>query len=405
MINKNIENYKWVVLFIATITQACACFFVQGIGSIAPLLQQKMSLSAFQIGLLVSSAQFAPLMGLLIAGELLDRFNEKYVVSIGIFLVGISLCFTLFFDSYYAILLLLFILGIGYSSAQPGGAKSVSNWFPKNQLGFAMGIRQAGLPIGGALASLMLPFLAIHFGWHFAFFASGCIAILGACLFFIFYKDKDQKEQKIQNVNIKSTIKNKISMIKEPIMFNIMLSGACLTAIQYSVVIYLISYFHEELAITPSMGSILLFAALVSGIAGRIILAAWSDKTKTSRYFQVLCCLLFSLVGIALLFFIKSNSYYFLFPLMILLGFFGIGWYGPWVAYIADTAPKDRIGFALGLAMTANQIMVVIIAPLIGLLRDITNNYNFSLILLMTFTFFTLFMTYFRNKKILLRKY
>ncbi|MCC8467091.1 MFS transporter [Photorhabdus bodei] len=214
MINQNIENYKWTVLFIATITQACACFFVQGIGSIAPLLQQQMSLSAFQIGLLVSSAQLAPLVGLLVAGELLDRFNEKYVVSIGVFLVGMTLCFTLFFDNYYAILILLFILGIGYSSAQPGGAKSVSNWFPKSQLGFAMGIRQAGLPLGGALASLILPFLAIRFNWHFAFFASGCIAIFGATLFFIFYKDKDPRAKQVRNINIISTIRNKILMVK-----------------------------------------------------------------------------------------------------------------------------------------------------------------------------------------------
>ncbi|KOY61670.1 MFS transporter [Photorhabdus heterorhabditis] len=399
--NQNIESYKWMVLFIATITQACACFFVQGIGSIALLLQQQMSLSAFQIGLLVSSAQLAPLVGLLVAGELLDRFNEKYVVSIGVFLVGITLCFTLFFDNYYAILILLFILGIGYSSAQPGGAKSVSNWFPKNQLGFAMGIRQAGLPLGGALASLILPFLAIRFNWHFAFFASGCIAIFGAMLFFIFYKDKDPKTKKIQHINIISTIRNKILMVKEPAMFNIMLSGACLTSIQYSVVIYLISYFYEELKISPSIGATLLFSALASGVVGRIVLAAWSDRTKTNRYFQVLCCLFCSLIGITILFFLKTDSYYFLFPFMVLLGFFGVGWYGPWVAYIADTAPKDRIGFALGLAMTANQVAVIVIAPLIGILRDITGGYNLSWILLILFTFFTLLSTYFRNKRVL----
>ncbi|WP_040151408.1 MFS transporter [Photorhabdus hainanensis] len=401
MINQNIENYKWTVLFIATITQACACFFVQGIGSIAPLLQQQMSLSAFQIGLLVSSAQLAPLVGLLVAGELLDRFNEKYVVSIGVFLVGMTLCFTLFFDNYYVILILLFILGIGYSSAQPGGAKSVSNWFPKSQLGFAMGIRQAGLPLGGALASLILPFLAIRFNWHFAFFASGCIAIFGATLFFIFYKDKDPRAKQIRHINIISTIRNKMLMVKEPAMFNIMLSGACLTAIQYSVVIYLISYFYEELKISPSIGATLLFSALVSGVVGRIALAAWSDRTKTNRYFQVLCCLFFSLIGITILFSIKTDSYYFLFPLMILLGFFGVGWYGPWVAYIADTAPKDRMGFALGLAMTANQVSVIVIAPLVGILRDITGSYNLSWILLILFTFFTLLSTYFRNKKVL----
>jgi MFS family permease len=72
-ISSTTEKYRWTILVVATITQACACFFVQGLGAIAPVLQQELNLSSLQIGLLVSSAQFAPLVGLLIAGELLDR--------------------------------------------------------------------------------------------------------------------------------------------------------------------------------------------------------------------------------------------------------------------------------------------------------------------------------------------
>ncbi|MFW1922390.1 MFS transporter [Acinetobacter geminorum] len=181
------DKYKWAILVVATITQACACFFVQGLGAIAPVLQQDLTLTSLQIGLLVSSAQLAPLVGLLIAGELLDRYDERYVVSFGVLLVGLTLLLTTLFNTYLSLLILLFFLGFGYSSAQPGGAKAVSNWFPKNQLGLAMGIRQAGLPLGGALASLLLPFFAIKYGWHVAFIFAGFVAIFGAILFFIFY--------------------------------------------------------------------------------------------------------------------------------------------------------------------------------------------------------------------------
>src|SRR5690606_21901025 len=134
------DKYKWAILVVATITQACACFFVQGLGAIAPVLQQDLTLTSLQIGLLVSSAQLAPLVGLLIAGELLDRYDERYVVSFGVLLVGLTLLLTTLFNTYLSLLILLFFLGFGYSSAQPGGAKAVSNWFPKNQLGLAMGI-------------------------------------------------------------------------------------------------------------------------------------------------------------------------------------------------------------------------------------------------------------------------
>jgi hypothetical protein len=36
------------------------------------------------------------------------------------------------------------------------------------------------------------------------------------------------------------------------------------------------------------------------------------------------------------------------------LGFLGLGWYGPWVAYLAETAPAGKVGLTLGVPMALN---------------------------------------------------
>jgi MFS family permease len=82
---------------------------------------------------------------------------------------------------------------------------------------------------------------------------------------------------------------------------------------------------------------------------------------------------------------------------MVWTGFFGFGWYGPWVSYIADTAPKDK----LGLAMTANQLAVVVIVPLIGLSRDLFGSYIVSWAILILIEFFTFINIRRRNKVVL----
>ena len=150
------QRYRWVILLIATFAQACACFFVQGIGAIAVFIQNDLQLSSLQIGLLVSAAQLVPIVGLLVAGELLDRYSERLVVGLGTLIVALALCASLWATDYLTILLFLVVVGAGYSTAQPGGSKSVSRWFAKTQLGFAMGIRQAGLPLGGALSAALI---------------------------------------------------------------------------------------------------------------------------------------------------------------------------------------------------------------------------------------------------------
>ncbi|EOG3621323.1 MFS transporter [Pseudomonas putida] len=182
------KNYRWVILAVATFAQASACFFVQGFGAIALNVQSEMGLSNWQIGTLVSAAQLIPLFGLLIAGELLDRYSERFVVGVGTVIVGVSLCCAALANSYTELLMILVLLGFGYSTAQPGGSKSVSNWFQGSQLGFAMGIRQAGLPLGGAMAALLLPFFASQYSVQTAFLVGGLVALFGAILFVLLYK-------------------------------------------------------------------------------------------------------------------------------------------------------------------------------------------------------------------------
>ncbi|WP_244393522.1 MFS transporter [Bartonella tribocorum] len=71
------------------------------------------------------------------------------MVGVGAVGVSVTLLFGTIANNYISLLVRLLIVGGFYSSAQPGDAQSVSSWFPQSQRGFAMGIRQAGLPLGG----------------------------------------------------------------------------------------------------------------------------------------------------------------------------------------------------------------------------------------------------------------
>lgn len=150
-------------------------------------LQNQLHLSTAKLGLLISAAQLAPLVGLLVAGELLDRYDERWVVGAGACAVAVSLCAGSLAPGYGALLCVLLVVGAGYSTVQPGGSKSVASWFDASQRGFAMGIRQAGLPLGAALASAVLPYLALTLGWRSTLLTGGLVALLGSAVFMGFY--------------------------------------------------------------------------------------------------------------------------------------------------------------------------------------------------------------------------
>jgi MFS family permease len=119
-----------------------------------------------------------------------------------------------------------------------------------------------------------------------------------------------------------------------------------------------------------------LFLAQAVGAAGRIVLAALSDRTPASRFRLLTVSMIAIAAGVLVLIALPSRTPEPALALIALwLGFFGLGWYGPWVAYLAETAPADQVGLTLGAAMALNQFGIIAAPPLLGLIHDITGGY------------------------------
>ncbi|MEU5954756.1 MFS transporter [Streptomyces sp. NPDC047525] len=371
-------RYRWAVLGIATFTQAAAGFFVQGIGAMGIHLQRDLQLSTVQLGLLVSAAQLVPLAGLLVAGELLDRCDERWVVGAGAGVVAAGLLAGSAAPGYASLLLVLLFVGAGYSTVQPGGSKSVASWFGASQRGFAMGVRQAGLPLGAALASAALPFIAEAYGWRATPVAGGLVALLGSCVFLGFYRRPPVTAAPRgggPRASPGTQLGVRLRMLREPSMVRIMLTGTSLISVQYGVGILTVLHLHETASLAAGPAALVLVAVQGAGVVGRIALAAWSDRSAYGRYGSLVLCMAAVLMGMAVLMTPLGRSAAIACCTLVWLGFFGFGWYGPWVTYVSESAPPDRTGFALGLAMSVNQIAIVAMPPVLGLLKDLSGSF------------------------------
>ncbi|MEU9891463.1 MFS transporter [Sphaerisporangium sp. NPDC051011] len=377
-------RYRWVVLGVATFTQAASGFFVQGIGAMGIHLQRDLSLSTTQLGLLLSAAQLVPLAGLLVAGELLDRYSERWVVGIGASVIAVSLGVGSLAPGYISVLIVLLIVGAGYSPVQPGGSKSVASWFDSSQRGLAMGIRQAGLPLGGVLAAAALPSLAVSLGWRATLMAGALVALLGAVVFMCFYRSPptrsaprdDGPHDTGPQASLRSPLGARLRLLREPSMMRIILSGMSLVSVHSGVGVLTVLHLHEVASVGAGQAALVLVATQGAGVAGRICLAAWSDRSRSGRYAWVVSCMVAVTMGMTALTTPLGRSPAAACLLFIWLGFFGIGWYGPWVAYLAESAPPGRTGFALGSAMAVNQVAVVSAPPALGLLKDLTGGFT-----------------------------
>ncbi|MBB4917765.1 MFS transporter [Streptosporangium saharense] len=381
------SQYRWVILGVATFTQTAAAFFVQGIGAMSVHLRRDLELNTTQLGLLLSAAQLLPLAGLPVAGRLLDRHAERWVVGIGALVVAVALAAGSAAPGYVSLLVVLLIVGAGYSTVQPGGSKSVASWFDASQRGLAMGIRQAGLPLGGVLAALTLPALATAFGWRSTLVVGALVALSGAVAFMTFYRRPPDQRPMVTASRVR------LELLREPYMKKIILSGTSMVSVHGGLGVLTVLYLHEVTSVTPVSAVLVYVAVQCAGALGRVCLAAWSDRHGSGRYACVLTCLAAVIIGMAALTTPIGRSPVAACLVFVWLGFFGIGWYGPWVAYAAESAPPDHTGFALGLAMAVNQVAVVLAPPALGLLTDLTGGFAAAWALLAVLTAVTLAMT------------
>ncbi|KRD90448.1 MFS transporter [Bacillus sp. Root147] len=370
-------SYKWMILFIATLSQACATFVTYGAGPLAAFWQRLYDLSQFQTGLLVSAVQIGPIFSMMFFGNWMDRYGERWLVGGGSILLGVSMLFAYRADHYMYLTGVLLAAGVWYGTAQPGGSKAVVKWFPSHHRGLAMGIRQTGIPIGGAVASAALPLVFHQYGWHWAVVIQAAAAIGGGLLFLVFYREYPLSPEKKETF----TLRQKIMRIsQDKTLYPLFFVGVSMISLQMIIVAHFISYLTKAMKVDFASAGMLLSVTLLGGMVGRIALAWLSDHVYSGNRRSPLQATVWVTAGliIAISYIGFALPFWLLAAVCFSLGFFAIGWFSLFIVLIAEKADDRFIGLTVSIALTLNQFAIVLAPIWFGLLVDWLQSYAWA---------------------------
>ncbi|HHT7225927.1 MULTISPECIES: MFS transporter [Bacillus cereus group] len=365
------STYKWVMLILATVAQTTATLITYGVGAFALFWKEEYALTNTEGGLLVSVVNIGPLFCMLFVGRLLDQYNEKLLISISSFLLGGSFLLTNMVNGFNGLLFVLLLVGTFYSVSQPGGSKVIMKWFRKENRGLAIGIRQAGIPIGGTLAGVLIPFLTIKYNMAYAVNSIACICIIGGFLFFIFYKEPYiQEKVKQERIKLSFWMQLKEVMCKKE-LYAIYITGICMISLQMVLVGHFIKFLVTEQSITPILAGKVFSVMFFSGMVGRVILAATSDLfykgNRRTPLFITVCISIFFILILVMSIHTITNVLY---GVSALLGFFSIGWFSLFIAEVSESASEESVGMTVSFALTLNQIAIIVAPALFGYIVD-----------------------------------
>lgn len=150
----------------------------QVIGILAPLLQSDIGWSERQYSNIVTSFQVAYAVGLLLSGPVIDYVGTRLGYALAIVVWSAAAALHGAMRSVTGFAVARFLLGLGEAGNFPAAVKTVAEWFPRRERALAVGIFNAGSNVGAILAPLTVPWIALHWGWPWAFYLTGAFGLL-----------------------------------------------------------------------------------------------------------------------------------------------------------------------------------------------------------------------------------
>ena len=182
-------GYRWTIVALLFIATTINYIDRQVLGILAPTLQRELNWTETNYGDIVSWFSLMYAFGFLLAGHLIDRFGIKR--GLGAAVVGWSLAAMAHALARTAtgFSIARAMLGLSESAIFPGALKAIAEWFPKRERALAAGLSNAATNMGAILAPLVVPAIALRWGWQSAFIITGALGLVWLVLWIPLYGD------------------------------------------------------------------------------------------------------------------------------------------------------------------------------------------------------------------------
>lgn len=145
---------------------------------LAPQLQTEIGWSEIEYGYIVTAFQFSYAIGLLLVGKLIDFLGTKKGFILSIIVWSLAAMSHALARTPIGFGVARLALGLGESGNFPAAIKTISEWFPRKERALATGIFNSGSNIGAIVAPLLVPIIALNFGWQAAFILTGFLGFI-----------------------------------------------------------------------------------------------------------------------------------------------------------------------------------------------------------------------------------
>ncbi len=375
----NKSNLRWVVCGLLFMATTINYMDRTALGLVEPILRhilggdQNIALYNRRYSDIVNCFIFAYGLGFLIAGRVVDRVGVKKGYALSIAVWALASLSHVFARTPVGFGMARFALGIGESGNFPSALKATADWFPAEERALATGIFNSGTSAGALIAPMMIPWVAVRYGWQAAFYTTSSLGLLWLIGWLLFPYNRLQPlyGSTTKAVAAAPPVAYKI-VLSSPNTWRFALSKGTTDAIWWFYLFWLPKYFNERFHVDMQHLGLPLIIVYIGATVGSIF-GGWlagfyirrGHSVRIGRRFAMLVCAL-CVMPVALVPFV--HPLWQAIALLCLAAAAHQGWSSNLLSTPSDMFPSSSVGTVVGIGGAVGAAGSVLFTFLVGLL-------------------------------------
>lgn len=370
-------------LGVTTLMQMTSAFLLSAMVVVGPTITEAAGVTPEHIGDLSAIGAFGTMLFLAGGGPLLARFGPVRLLQLGALLAALALGLALT-GWWPAMLASALLVGVGYGPSPPAGSDILQRYAPRGRRSLIFSIKQSAVPLGGALVGLLVPPLAVIYGWRVGLATAAMIAAATTLLVQPFrgLLDGDgDRGRAIPSTSFLSlaTLTMPFRAIGlAPALPRLTFIGFALATAQGCLLGFYVTYLVADIGITLTAAGVAFAVMQAAGVAGRIVIGWLADRTGSA----IRTLIWLAAASSAAVFLVAATGG--IWPWWAVLSAAGVAglavtsWNGVYLAELARVAPPDKIGDA-----TAGASLLIFVGYVLGpaafaMVVDYTSSYRIA---------------------------
>jgi nitrate/nitrite transporter NarK len=237
-------------------------------------------------------------------------------------------------------------------------------------------VKQTGVPLGSALASIVIPILLQTMHWRQAVLVLGVASIFILALVMPFRRIYDTDRSAQHRIGLTAIGRPIAAVTSHPELFPLAITSTLYSAVQTSLFTYLMLFLIVDLGYSLVVAGLVFSVAQGTGILSRPVWGVIADRFGISRQLLGGLGIAMGLCGAVAALLTPGSPAALIVAVCAVYGASAIGWNGVYLAEIARLAPAGKVGMMTGGALLFTFTGAVTGPPLFGAILALTGSYS-----------------------------